>query len=71
MEKGMEILENETPVQSIVRFLNEGRTESEVYDFICDKCALQLKSKADRIGVAAHIAEVARLNVFAGEAEQA
>tara|TARA_B100000686_G_scaffold39441_1_gene40840 strand:+ start:415 stop:630 length:216 start_codon:yes stop_codon:yes gene_type:complete len=71
MKKGMEILENETPVQSIVRFLNEGRTESEVYEFICDKCALQLKSKADRIGVAAHIAEVAKINVFAEEGEQA
>tara|TARA_R110002167_G_scaffold308146_1_gene512890 strand:- start:138 stop:362 length:225 start_codon:yes stop_codon:yes gene_type:complete len=55
----------EKPLDTIVRAINEGHTDKEVYDFLLDACSRSFKNKQDRQDLADQIAQVRAINVFA------
>jgi len=54
----------EKPADTMVRAINEGHSDREVYDFLLDACSLSFKNKQDRQDLADQIAKVRAINVF-------
>jgi hypothetical protein len=52
----------------MVRAINEGHTDREVYDFLLDACSRSFKNKQDRQDLADQIAQVRAIDVFAESA---
>jgi hypothetical protein len=58
----------EKPGDTMVRAINEGHTDREVYDFLLDACSRSFKNKQDRQDLADQIAQVRAIDVFAESA---
>ena len=55
----------ESVVDSIVRLLNKGHSESDIYDFIERHCSMTMTTEAQQISMRNHIAKLSAMNVFA------
>jgi len=56
---------NESVIDSIVRLLNKGHSESDIYDFIESHCSMTMSTEAQKTSMRNHIAKLSAMNVFA------
>ena len=55
----------ESVTDSIVKLLNKGHSESDIYDFMKHHCSMMMVTKAQQTSMRNHIAKLSAMNVFA------
>ena len=61
----MNIKPNEAPVDCMVRSINNGHNDREIYDFILDTCSLSFNNRSERQEMADQISQIRRRDLWA------